>query len=138
MVVNVRLSIYFTELRLYGCCHPSYYILGSGALSGKMLLVRIVKNKKIDDYLGQVRLSKVQLCPARLEKMIRIGPRRVKAPVGSRNRNKHHLKSFSIILDPASNQKVHLIHILITLTLGKRKLELLGFVTTTNGQEFSF
>ena len=26
---------------------------GSGALSGKMLLVRIVENNKIDDYLGQ-------------------------------------------------------------------------------------
>ena len=33
-------------------------IIGSGALSGKMLLVRIVENIKIDDYLGQVRLSK--------------------------------------------------------------------------------
>ncbi len=31
---------------------------GSGALSGRMLLVRIVENNKIDDYLGQVRLSK--------------------------------------------------------------------------------
>ncbi len=30
----------------------------SGELSGKMLLVRIVENNKIDDYLGQVRLSK--------------------------------------------------------------------------------
>ncbi len=30
----------------------------SCALSGKMLLVRIVENDKIDDYLGQVRLSK--------------------------------------------------------------------------------
>ena len=32
--------------------------VGSGALSGKMLLVRIVEDDKIDDYLGQVRLSK--------------------------------------------------------------------------------
>ena len=31
---------------------------GSGALSDKMLLVRIVENDKIADYLGQVRLSK--------------------------------------------------------------------------------
>ncbi len=30
----------------------------SGALSGKMLIVRIVENNQIDDYLGQVRLSK--------------------------------------------------------------------------------
>jgi len=34
------------------------YFLGSGALSGKMLLERIVENDKIDDILGQVRLSK--------------------------------------------------------------------------------
>ncbi len=32
-------------------------LLGSGALSGKMLLLRIVENNN-DDYLGQVRLSK--------------------------------------------------------------------------------
>ncbi len=39
-----------------------YYIIpklldksfGSGAYSGKMLLLRIVENNKIDDYLGQV------------------------------------------------------------------------------------
>ena len=30
----------------------------SGALSGKMLLVRIVENNKIDDFLWQVSLSK--------------------------------------------------------------------------------
>ncbi len=41
---------------------------GSGALSGKMLLVRIVENDKIYDYLGQVRLSKGYLWPARLGK----------------------------------------------------------------------
>ncbi len=28
-------------------------ILGSGALSGKMLLVRIVENNKIDDYFRE-------------------------------------------------------------------------------------
>ena len=32
-------------------------IWGSGALSGKMMLVRIVENNMIDNYLGQVRLS---------------------------------------------------------------------------------
>ncbi len=42
--------------------------MGSGALSGKMLLVRIVRNNKIDDFLGQVRLSKGQLFPARVLK----------------------------------------------------------------------
>ncbi len=31
---------------------------GSGALSGKMLLVRIVENNKIDEYFRLVRLSK--------------------------------------------------------------------------------
>ena len=33
-------------------------IFGSGELPGKMLLVRIIENNKIDAYLGQVRLSK--------------------------------------------------------------------------------
>ena len=33
-------------------------LFGSVALSGKMLLVRIVENNKIEAYLGQVRLSK--------------------------------------------------------------------------------
>ncbi len=32
--------------------------IGSGAHSGKMLLVKIVENNKIDDFLGLVRLSK--------------------------------------------------------------------------------
>ncbi len=32
--------------------------MGSGALNGKMLLVRIIENDKIDTYLGQVRLGK--------------------------------------------------------------------------------
>ncbi len=33
-------------------------IFGSGALSGKMLLVRIVEKNKIDECLGKVMLSK--------------------------------------------------------------------------------
>ncbi len=33
-------------------------IRGSGALSGKILLVRIVENNKLMHILGQVRLSK--------------------------------------------------------------------------------
>ena len=37
--------------------HPSWK-KGSGALSGKMLLVWIVENNKIDDYFREVRLSK--------------------------------------------------------------------------------
>ncbi len=31
---------------------------GSGALTGKVLLVRIIENNKIDAYLGQVKLNK--------------------------------------------------------------------------------
>ncbi len=33
-------------------------VVGSGALSGKILLVRIIENNKIDAFLGQVRLLK--------------------------------------------------------------------------------
>ena len=45
--------------RNFGAKVKTYITLfGSGALSGKMLLVRIVENNKIYDYLGQVRLSK--------------------------------------------------------------------------------
>ena len=32
--------------------------IGSGALTGKMLLVRIIENNKIDAYFSQVRLIK--------------------------------------------------------------------------------
>ncbi len=34
--------------------------------SGKMLLVRIIENNKIDAYLGKVKLNKDKLCPAGL------------------------------------------------------------------------
>ncbi len=54
--------------------------IGSGALSGKMLLVSIVENHKIDDYLDQVRLSKGQLFPAGLGKGLG------QCPAGFRNR----------------------------------------------------
>ncbi len=43
-------------------------IVGSGVLSDKMLLVRIVENNKIDDYLGQVKLGKSWLHPVGLGK----------------------------------------------------------------------
>ncbi len=59
---------------------PVYKVMGSGALSGKMLLVSIVENNKIDAYLGLVWLSKGWLCPARVRKGIRIGPRKVRTP----------------------------------------------------------
>ncbi len=80
-------------------------IIGSGALSIKMLLVRIVENYIIYDYLGQVRLSKGQLCPIGLGK----GTAGLELPAVARNNKKNSLKLFSIIPDPASNQKVHLI-----------------------------
>ncbi len=44
-------------------------IIGSGTLPGKILLVRIVETNKINDYLGQVRLSKLAL-PCRVRKGI--------------------------------------------------------------------
>ncbi len=42
----------------YKILNTNWLNLGSGALSDKMLLVRIVENHKIDDYLGHVRLIK--------------------------------------------------------------------------------
>ena len=41
---------------------------GSGVFSGKMKLIRIFENNRIDDYLGKVRLSKGVLCPEGLGK----------------------------------------------------------------------
>ncbi len=40
--------------------HSKLYkmIFGSDVLSGKMLIVMIIENNKIDAYLGQVKLSK--------------------------------------------------------------------------------
>jgi len=59
--------------------------------------------------LEQVRLS-------------RIGPRRIRAPpTEARNRKKQPLKLFPIILDPALNQKVHLIQILLQKNLHTKK-----------------
>ena len=54
---------------------------GSGALSGKMLLVRIAENNKIDDYFrsGVVKLGIA--VPRRVRKGIGIGPRRVRTPL---------------------------------------------------------
>ncbi len=71
-----------------------YAAFGSGALSGKMLPVRIVINNKIDDYLGQVRLSKGYLCPAGLGKGLRYGPSGLEPPSGVRNSKKDQLKLF--------------------------------------------
>ncbi len=40
----------------------------------KMLLMMIIKNNKIYDISGQVRLRKGQLCPAGLGKILGTGP----------------------------------------------------------------
>ncbi len=36
----------------------NFKVLGSGALPGKMMLVRIVEDNNIDEFLGHIRLSK--------------------------------------------------------------------------------
>ncbi len=75
-------------------------ILGSFALSGNMLLVRIIENNKIDVYF-RACLVKLRLAlPRRIRKDIRIGPRRVRAPTRARNRKKTPPKLLLIILDP--------------------------------------
>ena len=45
------------QLRMRSMPHLKDKIIGSGALSGKMLLLRIVKNNNFMLTLGQVRLS---------------------------------------------------------------------------------
>ena len=64
-------------------------------------------------FIGQVRLSKGYLCPALLEKRIGEGPAGLWPHAGAINREKHPLKLFSIILDPAFNREVHLIHYIL-------------------------
>ena len=43
---------------MISCIMNMSIIFGSGALSGKMLLVRKIENNKSNAYLGQVRLDK--------------------------------------------------------------------------------
>ncbi len=74
-----------------------------------MLLARNVENSKIDDYLGQVRLSKVYFCPAGLGKGLGYGTAALEPPTGARNRQKDPHKQISIILVSELNQRVHLI-----------------------------
>ncbi len=61
----LKLSKYFSPsfASYYSWKHPFKALFGSGALSGKMLLARIVENNKIDDDIGQVRLSKFSFAP---------------------------------------------------------------------------
>ncbi len=65
--------------------------------------------------------------PLRVRKDIRIGLCRVGAhlpPSGARNRKKHLLKLFSLILDPALNREVHLVLLVFPQTI-KIKNEIL-------------
>ena len=80
--------------------------MGSGALSGNMLLVRIVENSKIDDYFKACLL--ILALPRRVKKEIRIVPTGLEPPAGARTRKRYPLKLFSIILYPALNQEVQL------------------------------
>ncbi len=57
-------------------------IFGSGAHSGKMLLVRIVENNEIDAYFWEIALQR------RVRKGIVIGPKR------ARKRKNHSLNYF--------------------------------------------
>ena len=53
---------------------------GSGTLSGKMLLVRIVENDKILDYFRAGWVKQRLALPCSVRKDIRIGPCRVRVP----------------------------------------------------------
>ena len=56
------MTINYSQLIDKDYCNKKNQTFGSGALSGKMVLIRIVEKNKID--LGQLRLSKGYLCPA--------------------------------------------------------------------------
>ena len=58
---------------------PITTLFGSGAISGKMLLVGIVENSDIDDYFRAGYVKQMFTLPCRVRKEIRIGPRKVKA-----------------------------------------------------------
>ena len=59
--------------------------------------------------LGQVWLSKGYLCPAGLGKILGLGLTCLGPPAGARNKKKHPISLFLMLLDPALNQTVHLI-----------------------------
>ncbi len=84
-------------------------IFGSGALPDKMLLARTIECNKIDAFLGQIRLSKVQLYPSGLRKEF---GQRVRSSCRDCKQEKHTLNLFSTILDPAFYREVHLIRTL--------------------------
>ncbi len=60
--------------------------MGYGAICGKMLLVRIVENNKIDDYIGQVGLSKPYFTPPGLRKGLEYSSEGLEPSTGARNR----------------------------------------------------
>ena len=53
LLFNIVDTLFFYFIHFF-----NYRYFGSGALSGKMLLVRIGENNNINAYFGQVRLSK--------------------------------------------------------------------------------
>ena len=59
--------------------------MGSCALSGKMLLVRIVENDKTDAYFRAVYVKQRLALPRTVRKGIRICPARLEPPEGARN-----------------------------------------------------
>ena len=65
----------------------------------KCCLQALLKIINLMLMLGQVRVSKGRLCPARLE-----------PPAGARSRRNHIPNLFQINLDPAFYREVHLIH----------------------------
>ncbi len=74
-----------------------------------MLLARIIEIIKLMLVLGQVRLIKVELCPAGLEKGLDSAPQSESPLAGLKIGKKHTLNLFSIILDTALNLEGHLI-----------------------------
>ena len=67
----------------------------------KCCLQGLLKIIKLMIIVGQVRLSKGQLCPAGLGKRLGQGPAELEHPAGARNRTTPHPHVFSMILDPA-------------------------------------
>ena len=61
---------------------------GSSALSGKMLLVRIVQNNIIDAYFRASYVKESLALPAGLGNGLVEGPARLRPPAGARNRKK--------------------------------------------------
>ena len=59
--------------------------------------------------LGQVRLTKGELCPVGLRKGLDYCPAGLEPTTGAKNMKKHPLKLLSIILYPVLNREVHLI-----------------------------